>query len=71
MISIEYSKKLRKKFKPIDIIYKLVKSPGKEIQCYYSQEISKSCRHSCGDGQKLSHGFAFQCYYCGKAFCKS
>ena len=36
---IEYSKKLRKKFKPIDIIYKPVKSPGKKIQCYYSQDI--------------------------------
>ena len=71
MISIEYSKKPRKKFKPIDIIYKLVKPPGKEIQCYYSQEISKSYRHSCEDDEKLSHGFAFECYYRGKGFCKS
>ena len=30
IISIKYSKKLRKKFKPIDIIYKPVKSPEKK-----------------------------------------
>ena len=35
IISIEYSKKLRKKFKPIDIIYKPVKKPDVEIKCYY------------------------------------
>ena len=31
VISIEYSKKLREKFKPIDIIYKPVKSPEKKF----------------------------------------
>ena len=31
VISIKYSKKLRKKFKPIDIIYKPVKSPEKKF----------------------------------------
>ena len=31
IISIEYSKKLRKKFKPINIIYEPVKSPEKKI----------------------------------------
>ena len=30
IISIKYSKKLRKKFKPIDIIYKPVKPPEKK-----------------------------------------
>ena len=50
VISIEYSKKLRKKiFKPIDITYKPVKSTEKKNQCYYSQDISKSYRNSCGD----------------------
>ena len=45
VILIKYSKKLRKKFKPIDIIYKPVKSPEKKIQCFYSQDISKSYRN--------------------------
>ena len=57
VISTEYSKKLRKKLKPIDKIYKPVKSPHKQIQCYYFQDISKSYRNSCGDSEKLLHGF--------------
>ena len=71
VILIEYSKKLRKKFKPIDIIYKPVKSPEKKIQCFYSQDISKSYRNSWGDGENLSHGFVFECYYCGKFFARA
>ena len=39
VISTEYSKKLRKKLKPIDIIYKPVKSPHKQIHFYYFQDI--------------------------------
>ena len=34
VILIEYSKKLRKKFKPIDIIYKPVKSPEKKFSVF-------------------------------------
>ena len=68
VILIEYSKKLRKKFKPIDIIYKPVKSPEKKIQCYNSEDISKSYRNSCADAKKLLHGIAFECYYCGEFF---
>ena len=71
LISIEYNKKLRKKIKPIDTIYKPVKSPEKKIQCYYSQNIFKSYRNSCGDSKKLSHGFAFECYYCGQSFARA
>ena len=67
---IECSKKLRK-FKTINIIYKPVKSPDKKIQCYYSQDISKSYRNSCGDAKKLLHRFAFECYYCGKFFARA
>ena len=69
VISIEYRKKLRKKFKAINIIYKPVKSPEKKIQCYYSQDIWY--RNSCGDSKKLSHGFAFECYCCGKLFVRA
>ena len=53
VISIEYSKKLSKKIKPIDIIDKRVKSPEKKIQSDFSQDISKSYRNSCGDAKKL------------------
>ena len=42
MISIKYSKKLRKTFESIDIIYKPVKSADEKVLCYYSTDISKS-----------------------------
>ena len=42
IISIEHGKKLRKKFKPIDIIYKPVKKPDAEIKCYFLQDISRA-----------------------------
>ena len=72
VISIEYSKKLRTKFKPINIIYKPIKSPEKKVLCFSSNDISKSYRNSCGaTSDKVSHWFAFECYYCGKFFAKA
>ena len=72
VISIEYSKKLRTKFKPINIIYKPIKSPEKEVLCFSTNDISKSYRNSCGGtSDKVSHGFAFECCYCGKFFARA
>ena len=68
IISIEYGKKLRKRFKPIDIIYKPVKKADAEIKCYFSQDISSAYRNTCNKDKKLSHVFAYQCYYCNKLF---
>ena len=34
-------------------------------------DISKSHRNSCRDAKKLSQGFAFECYYCGKFFARA
>ena len=62
---------MSKKFKPINIIYKPVKSPGKKSSVVNSQDISKSYRNFCGDDEKLSHGFTFECYYCGKFFARA
>ena len=42
VISIEYSKKLRTKFKPINIIYKPTKSPEKEVLRFSTNDIPKS-----------------------------
>ena len=47
VISTEYSKKLRTKFKPINIIYKPIKSLGEEV--FSTNDISKSYRNSCGN----------------------
>ena len=69
VVSIEYSKKLRTKFKPINIIYKPIKSPVKEVLCFSANDISKSHRNFCGaTSDKVSHGFALECYYCDKLF---
>ena len=46
LISTECSKKLRTKFKPINIIYKPIKFPEKEVLCFSTNDISKSYRNS-------------------------
>ena len=46
-------------------MYKPIKSPEKEVLCFSTNDISKSYRNSCGaTSDKVSHGFAFECYYC-------
>ena len=42
IISIKYSKKLRKKFKPIDIIYKPVKPPEKKKVSVTTLQINQN-----------------------------
>ena len=53
------------------MIYKPVKKPDAEIKCYFSQDISRAFRDTCSIGGKLSHGFAYHCYYCHKFFARS
>ena len=37
--------------------------------CYCSTDLSKVYRNSCRErGEKISHEFAFECYYCGNFF---
>ena len=48
---------------------KPVKSIDEKILCYYSTDLSKPYRNSYGEtAEKVSHGYAFECYYCGKFF---
>ena len=42
VISIEYARKQRKGFKPINIIYKQTKRIEIELLCYFSDDISKA-----------------------------
>ena len=70
IISIEYQKKQRKLFKPIDIIYKPTKHTEIEPLCYFSKDISKaySSLHSKGKkGFSRAHK-VYQCFYCNKFF---
>ena len=41
-ISIEFARKERKRYKPIDIIYKPTKNPEISPLCYFTQDISKA-----------------------------
>ena len=70
IVSVEYRRKLRKKFKPIDLVYKPMRKPNEQIKCYFSRDLSKACRNTCSRGEKLQHGFANQCYYCNKFFAR-
>ena len=70
IISIEYQKKQRKLFKPIDIIYKPTKPIEIEPLCYFSEDISKaySSLHSKGKkGLSRAHK-VYRCFYCNKSF---
>ena len=60
------------KFKPINIIYKPIKSPEKEVLCFSTNDISKLYRNpGVATSDKVSHGFVFECYYCGKFFARA
>ena len=63
-ISIEFARKARKEFQPIDIIYKLTKNPERK-PLFYFRDISRAyCNsHSVGE-DKVKHGFAYECCYC-------
>ena len=40
--------------------------------CYYSTDLLKAYRNSCREsGEKVSHGSAFECYYCRKLFARA
>ena len=69
VISIDFERKQRKLFKPIDIIYKPTKSTEIEPLCYFSDDISKAylSLHSVGEKITRTHK-CYQCYYCNKCF---
>ena len=69
VISIDFERKQRKLFKPIDIIYKPTKSIEIELLCYFSDDISKaySSLHSVGEKIMRTHK-CYQCYYCNNFF---
>ena len=44
IVCVEYSKKARRKFRPIDIIYKPVRQIEKKILCFRSKDMSRAYR---------------------------
>ena len=68
-ISIEYGRKEKKIFKPIDIIYEPTKNPEKSPLCYFPPDISKAYHNLYSTGNKVEQQYyAHQCYYCNKFF---
>ena len=67
-ISIEYARKKRNSFKPIDIIHKPAKNPEKRLLCCFTKDISKAYHNSYSVGNKTKHGHTYECYYCRKFF---
>ena len=65
-VSIEFARSAKKRFQPIDIIYKPTKNLEKPL-CYFTEDILKAYHslHSVRDG-KNKHGTAYECYYCNK-----
>ena len=68
IISSEFSRKVRRHFTPINIIYKPVKKKNDKILCHSTTDTSKAYRSSCNSNGKIKHGFAYECFYCSKFF---
>ena len=70
VISIEFPRKERKNFKPIDIIYKPTKNPEISPLCYFTEDISKAYANFYNQKDKFKR--AYSCYecYCRQFFLK-
>ena len=70
VVRVEFDKKLRQSFHPIDIIYKPVKRCDEIIDCFFSEKLNLTFRTSFSEGAKNKHITAWQCYFCSKYFGK-
>ena len=64
IVRIEFSKKLRQHFRPIDIIFKTVKKCDEIINCYFSVKLNAAFRRIYNEGPTIKHCSAWQCYFC-------
>ena len=69
VISLEFNRKQKRKFKPNDIIYKPTKNPEVEPLCYFSKDIPKAYSnfYSIKDKRKRDYN-CYECYYCRNLF---
>ena len=69
VIRIEYQKKERKNFQPLDIIYKPTKDLEKEPACYFSTDISLAYSTYFLHGSRMKRASKLQsCHYCNHFF---
>ena len=68
IVSLEYGKKLRKTFRPVDVILKTIKTKRRQNELRFSKEIHLAYRSTYNEGDKIKHSSAFQCYYCNNVY---
>ena len=69
IVSVQCRRELRRKFTPIDVIYKPVLKKTDPIQCFVTTDIAKSYYSvTSSHGELTRTGFAYNCYYCHKFF---
>ena len=67
---IEFSKKLRQPFCPIDIIYKSAKKVDDIINCFFSEKLNIVFWASFNEGSKIKHCSAWECYFCSNYYAR-
>ena len=71
IVSVECQRDLRRKFKPINVIYKPVMLTTDPIHCFVTSDMSKCYYSVCSDDTRKEitrTGFAYDCYYCHQFF---
>ena len=70
IVRIDFDKKLRQNFLPIDIIYTPVKKQDEIIDCFFTDKLWLAYRTTYNNDNKmnLKHTCAFRCHYCPKFF---
>ena len=64
VVIVECDKKIRKKYQPIDIVYKPVKKVDDVIECFFLTDFYMANRASFNKGLVTKHSNAYQCYFC-------
>ena len=69
IIRIQYEKKVRKNFQPLDIIYKSTKDIEIEPLCYFTTDISLAYSACYARGSKITRSSKVRsCHYCNHFF---
>ena len=71
IVRVQCCRELRKKFTPIDIIYKPALKKTDPIHCSVTSDIAKSYYSVCSNNNKSEiarTGYAYNCYYCQNFF---
>ena len=64
ILSVEFSKKLRQPFCPIDIMHKPVKKSDDIINYYFNEKLNIAFHASFNEGSKIKHCSFCWCYFC-------